>query len=567
MDPLNSSTSDPASLAADARPSAVEIAQVEEVFRSLSTALRNQRLYGADSPMLQRFVTAVGDRFREVWTTQQQLRCDVEERAFRWEGVVVHPLGAEAGDLPFQFYKDGIRELLFIPGFEDEIGPFLEVLARAPQLRDEEDDLITLLWGLDLSGVRYRYVEVQVEGVEEYSPSTAAPPTRVDPGTVKAAASAPAAPKERGLADDFQETLYFLDESDLRRLAAEVRLEAERDLWVAVTTALLDRLEDGSPERQQRIVEAMGELLSSALGAGRLDRAATILGELAALAAKDGALSVDALRGVRKLFSQLSSPETLGQLIQTLEEAPAALQGEGLAQLLGYFPPEALAPLLRVTETVTRPDVRRTLEAAVARLATDNRPEVTRLLEDSDPAVVAAGARWVGRLEIGSAADSVARLLGHADRGVRLAAIESITDLRAATAAKALLALLEDGDRDVRIAAAKAIGALEFSGARAALEAALSSKRLKTADRTEKIAFFETFGRLAGAEGVALLDRTLNGKGWLGQRETPEMRACAALGLARVRHPSARIALAAAANDEDPVVRSAVARAMREEAP
>jgi HEAT repeat protein len=63
---------------------------------------------------------------------------------------------------------------------------------------------------------------------------------------------------------------------------------------------------------------------------------------------------------------------------------------------------------------------------------------------------------------------------------------------------------------------------------------------------------------------VAVLDKILNSRGWLGRGEAPEIRACAALGLARSRHPSARAALTRAASDQDPVVRNAVARALRE---
>ena len=70
----------------------------------------------------------------------------------------------------------------------------------------------------------------------------------------------------------------------------------------------------------------------------------------------------------------------------------------------------------------------------------------------------------------------------------------------------------------------------------------------------EKIAFFEAFGRLAGAEGVSLLDRILNARSWLGRERAPEIRACAALALGRVRHPPPGSALTAAANDSDPVV-------------
>src|SRR5690606_3724125 len=98
------------------------------------------------------------------------------------------------------------------------------------------------------------------------------------------------------------------------------------------------------------------------------------------------------------------------------------------------------------------------------------------------------------------------------------------------------------------------------SAAREPLEAVLASKRIRDADRVEKLAFFEGYGRLAGVAGVPVLDKILNSRRWLGMGEAPEVRACAALGLARIRHPSARDSLSAAASDSDPVVRAAVTR-------
>src|SRR5690606_16106443 len=124
-----------------------------------------------------------------------------------------------------------------------------------------------------------------------------------------------------------------------------------------------------------------------------------------------------------------------------------------------------------------------------------------------------------------------------------------------------IIPLLEDADREVRLAAARAIGSFSLANGRAALEAALGSKRLREADRTEKVAFFEAYGRVSDAEGVPFLDGILNSKGWLSRGEPAEIRACAALALGKVRHPSARESLGRASNDSDPVVRSAVARA------
>ncbi|HEU0054883.1 MAG TPA: HEAT repeat domain-containing protein, partial [Longimicrobium sp.] len=141
--------------------------------------------------------------------------------------------------------------------------------------------------------------------------------------------------------------------------------------------------------------------------------------------------------------------------------------------------------------------------------------------------------------------------------------VEALGEIRSPNASGALEGALDDAEREVRVAAARALAAIRYAPARAKLEAALESKRLREADRTERIAFFEAYGGLAGPEGVPLLDRVLNGKSWLGRRETAEMRACAALGLGRIRHPAAEKALSSAAADADPVVRSAVGRALK----
>ncbi len=292
---------------------------------------------------------------------------------------------------------------------------------------------------------------------------------------------------------------------------------------------------------------------------------AGLLKELVGLASRPGVLSATALKEVRGIFEHLGRTETINQLVQTLEEQPGTLQGEALGQLLGYFPPTALAPLMRSVEGVARPDVRRTLEQAIDRLVEANREAVVGLIRDPDPRIAAGAARWAGRLGVGAAVGEITGLLRHPEAPVRVAAVSAIQDLRAAAAARAVVPLLGDGDREVRIAAARALAALDYNPARQPLEAAITSREIRAADRTEKLAFFEAFGRLAGGDGVAVLNRALNGKSWIGRAELPETRACAALALGKVRHPSAREALMAASSDSDPVVRTAVARALRGE--
>ncbi len=93
----------------------------------------------------------------------------------------------------------------------------------------------------------------------------------------------------------------------------------------------------------------------------------------------------------------------------------------------------------------------------------------------------------------------------------------------------------------------------------------MKSKDVRDADRTERLALFELYGLLCGDGGVPFLDELLNGKGGIfSRKEDPELRACAAVALGKVGTARARESLQKSANERDAVVRSAVARALRE---
>jgi hypothetical protein len=531
-------------------------AEVQEVARGFAKALRTHLLYEGHSPALDRFVETLRERFAALWARLPYLVLQVEERELLWEGTAAFT-GEERDNLAFSLYKDGVRELTFQPGFEgDDLTAFLELLARIHRLRADEEDLLTLLWEHDWGYFRYRYVEPLAEGVKlpeggEGAAARAAAPAREDP-----------APLSTVSTDDFREALYFLDEGEMRRLEGELDREMQRDLWTDVLNALFDRLEDGAPERQGRVVEVCADLLPTLLGAARLQTASYMLGELVRIATSRR-LPPPVMRAFRSLFDQLARAETVAELVRIVDEAGEGLSREHLSSLLSFFPPESLGPLLRAGESAGSEHARAALMGAAERLAGANAAALRGFAADADPGVAAGAARLIGRLRVPEAGGDVARLLARPEPRVRLAAVEALQELRSPTASGALEGALDDADREVRVAAARAIAALRWSAARPRLEAALDSKRLREADLTERIAFFEAYGGLTGAEGVPLLDKVLNGKSWLGRRESGEMRACAALGLGRIRHPGADKALAAAAADPDPVVRNAVGRAIR----
>lgn len=558
-------------------------AQVADLFSLLEKTVRAHRLYEANNPVYQGFLAALRGALSRMWAQAHSLHIVLEEAAFRWQGQSF-TAGEGRDSLSFLFFKDGIRDLTFLPGFEDEVGAFLEIVHKARQRDKEQDDLVTLLWEREFSGLQYTYVDMLGEELALPDAATAVAERRIqriDPAQIEAAATGmdgePPRPSELRAAeqaarapqsgisrDDFDETLYFLDEPELALLQREVDLEWARDLKSDVINALLDRLEDPLSERQREILGVLRQLIPSFLTSGDLASASKVLVELNTLL-ESSTFSPDAHDECVRLFGELSEPGMVSQLVQALEEGVLDPAGEELGVFLRHLGPGALTVLLRTVETTDVAAVRRRLEIAAEAIAKAAPEPVAALLASDEVPIVCGAARMLGRLGYSRAAGPIAALLQRPDPVLRLAAVEALVAIHNGTALDALQKALEDVERDVRVAAARGLARLRYQPARSRLEELIQGRLMREADLTEKIAFFEAYGAVGNADSVAMLDKLLNGRTLLRQKQVPELRACAALALGRLGTPAARAALERASGDDQPMVRNAVARALRQE--
>jgi HEAT repeat protein len=189
---------------------------------------------------------------------------------------------------------------------------------------------------------------------------------------------------------------------------------------------------------------------------------------------------------------------------------------------------------------------------------------VLKVLAGADPGAQLEMVRLSGRLKLPGAVEAMGPLFATGDRTLKLAVVDALLQVATPTALRMLEKGVDDTDRDVRIATVKFLASRGHRNALARVEAALTSAQLKAADLTEKMAFYEAFGTLAGAKGVPALAKVLVTKGVFARKEDPETRACAAMALGKIRTPEARAALDAATQDKEPLVRNAVTRALRE---
>jgi hypothetical protein len=533
----------------------------------LSKGIRATQLYLPNNPVYQRAVDNIRAAFRQIWQATDDLVFDVGETELRWEDNVVYNQDQRNESIAWTLYKDGVRSVTFKPGVEEtEIVRFLGVLQQARNLQaDAPDDLLTLLWAQDFQLIAYTFRELATENavpIEAGDTISSAPPTQL-----RRQVEEEAPPKREGLVsiEDFDTTLYFLEDSEVAYLRKDVEREYAQDLRRNVLSMLFDLLElQTYGTVRAELISIVENFIPYLLGAGDFRSVALILRETRAILQRARELIPEHRQTLEGLPARLSQSDALSQLLQALDEASVHPTEEDLSQLFQELRPEALSTLMLWIGKLHDQYVRDLVQAAAAQLAQANAAEVLKALASQDGAVQLEMVRLAGRLKLPGAPEGMEALLASEDRALKLAVIEALTAIGSPSAMRLLEKAIDDADRDVRIAAVRFLAARGYRNAAARVESMVTGSKLRNADLTEKMVFFEAFGALVGTKGLPTLEKMLAGKGFLGKKEDPETRACAAMALGKVRTPEARAVLERAAQDKEPLVRNAVTRALRE---
>jgi hypothetical protein len=546
------------------RPPPFEPALVEELLRLFGKAARAHQLYLPNNPIYKSAHDALRAGFVPVWEETDELTISFTESEVKWEGLAVLSEGSRGSDsLPWLFYKDGVRELRFLRGFEaEELDKLLGIMQRVRKASPDEDDLLTLLWEGDFVFLRYRYVDLTLETAPvlaegEYIRSDDDADTPEEPED---------APARAGVVNmsDFDGTLYFLDEREIEYLQTEVDREYRSDLRGNVIAILLDIFEQQPATAvRDEVIELLDVLMVHMLSAAQFQNVAYLIRESQLLATRATELTPAHAERLALIPLRLSAPEAVTQLLQSMDEAETLPPTTDLLQLFEQLRGPALATVLEWLAKLLNPKVRPLLEEAAARLASQNTSELVKLIGSPVPGVALEAARRAGALKTPAAVAPLARALAEGDVPLRVAAVQALGEIGSPGALQSLERGLDDAERDVRVAAVRALSSRGYRPVLPKLDAIVKGKALREANLTEKMAVFEAYGGLCGDEGVAALDAMLNGKSLFGRREDSEFRACAAVALGRVNTPRAQESLRRASSEKDVIVRNAVNRALR----
>jgi hypothetical protein len=421
-----------------------------------------------------------------------------------------------------------------------------------------------MLWEQEFTYLRYRYIDMSTD---QSAPIDKAGFRGGEAGPQAVQESAP--PIDSTVAsvvnlDDFDSTLYFLEESEIEYLREEVRKEYAIDMRRNVVAMLLDTFEmQGDGGVREEIAALLDTLMLHILSSGEFQTAALLLRETTLTAERATGITPELKAKLLRIRDRLSDPEVLSQILQSLDEASHLPDQQDLNELFDQLKVSSLATVFSWLTKAQTARLRVLLENAAARLAMANTAELVRLISSTDRDVAREAIRRAGAVRATAAVAALAKLTTDADVQVRLAAVQALGEIGSPGALQFLERTIEDAHRDVRVATARAIATRAHRPALAKIEAVIKGKLARDADLTEKMALFEAYGTLCGDGGIGLLDGMLNSRGLFGKKEDPELRACAAMALGRVGSGAAIATLRRAANEKEVLVRNAVNRALR----
>ncbi|HWN19131.1 MAG TPA: HEAT repeat domain-containing protein [Gemmatimonadales bacterium] len=544
--------------------------QVSELIQTIVKALRAFQMYLPNNPIYQRAIQNVRTALNPVWAATDELNLRIAESDLIWEEQSVYHQVNRSESLAWSLFKDGMRELTIHKGAEqDELPLLLATINKARFLpADAGDDLLTLLWALEFESIKYRFIDFFDEGGGELPGPSGSPAGGSATAEERRARAAEEAAEERpkGLIDidEVDSTLYFLDEDEINYLAGELAEEYKRDVRGSALNVLFDLMET-QPEGNVRdeILGVLDQLFPNLLTSRDFRSAAAILRESKLLKDRAPNLRMEQVQRLDGFVARLSEPAIVGQVLQSLDEASGLGLDQEAAALLRELRTTALEPLISWLPNLSSAPLRKMLEGVVDKLAGSSIAEVQRLLRQPDSSALLGVVELCGRLQLHHAVPGFTDVISHTDPAIRLAAVQTLTQLGTPGALTLLDRSIDDADRSVRLAAVRGAGSRGYKGALRRIEAVVLGKSSKPVDLTEKMAFFEAYGAIAGAAGLKVLSTILLQRGLLKMKEPPETRACAAVALGRIKSPEARELLQRAADDKDLVVRNAVNRALR----
>ena len=525
----------------------------------MDKALKTLNLYMGRGPLAKSSVETLNSAFRQCMSSRDILTFEVSAQGLLYEDSLVRG----DGQSPYYFYlfKDGVRELNFLSGLQDEeLRTFLQILldrhaeaglgGESGEDESQEHDTVTMLWEADLDHLQYHAIDAYAAG-EVFDPDRGTrrslqeqvnewlKPYEVRPRhernfkTLRPISSAtmtvdvkrePAEPvreKLRGAAstdEDFEMDRFAVVWARLVRTAPAEQLDGMTLLMTKTFQGWMDDGNWGALNRGLRLLQTLP--LEDGLGSvvQEIVRAIAESGELERLKPAIESVEVPESPKVTAFFGALGerAVRALTQMIVDLPPSDRVRAFAALYERHGWGSTMLFLERLKSTESAIVID-------AIKRLA----PSYDQVLVK----------------------EAIRRQLGRPDPTVKYFALKALDTDGHEQTLRALAAALTDKNRELRAHAIKMLAASRHEIAQDALFDRVNERGFRALQLTERRLVLSAFVRSGGEDMMAYMRDELQRKSLFGAKKLKAWKDELQRALRDAGTPEARILLDELAED------------------
>lgn len=550
-----------------------ELMSVIQLLKSLDRASKNVRTFGQQNIVAQKFFEQFYTELITHLEHYNVLTFVVQREGlyFKEASVYSSNTGEANENFAFKLYSDGIREITFHQGIEQEdVLFFFDALwDTVGQAGTEDDDIVTRLWSQNLPTLTIVTAD-EVMKISELDDVLAPQGKAPLDSSLKDILAEAKAKEGKDAKEDPQRkqkilssvTGYEVTEQEMAALAQDIKAESSRDsiLYILdILTAVLSS--EQSPDLLSKLFDIYEGLLKSLFQGGHWFIVEHVLGLLSEAEAVRPDLTADHKKKLQNMFDQLGSPELVKLIEQYLNTADKP-RTEGFANVLLMMKPSAVPELCTLLGDLEHPAHQTLIANALVDLAKETPEIVAKHLSDRRPTFVRNLLSIITRWNNPKLVDNVEKILRYPDPLIRREVIRTMAILKPSGNAAKLVPMLNDPDEGVRLATLKPLLTGNYTAPFAIWEPIVNAETFSEREPAEKRNIFHAMRATAGDEAVPYWTTLLTEWGWTNRKKREDLALMAVDALGKLGTVPALAALDTGTKKGTATVKQACATAI-----
>ncbi len=506
-----------------------ELKEVKDILQNLIKSKKTIRMYPQNNPIYIKILEESYERFKSFFDYHDSITLSIKQNSIYYDSEQIYDNPEKEDNLALFFFKDGLREITFKNGLQqEELEEFLKIIALDFDREVIDDDIVTLLWEKDFQNIKYVVDEAYLVDMDEEDYSIKIEERAREKVTdvnnlMKAYTDGFVEEETKGI------SIIPLTDKDLQMLVKE--------------------LEKDTSDKTGKLVSILFEIIYQSEDKSDLEQAFTFLKEAIHYSMKHGdiytvldvmkraneiiddpLMSENDKKYMKMLPSYLGDEEIVGLLAEILDSG-IEIDGTVFAEFMNYLEKNAIEPFVKYLGELKTIRARKSVIEALITIGKKDIQALSRGLNDQKWYVVRNIIYILRKIADRRAIEYLLKTVRHADIRVRKEVIKAIGELGGREGIQTLRECLDDPDMQVRISAVKSFAAIGSEAAKRITLDKIAEKNFKEKDFEEKREFFEALSRWKDKEVLDFLVKILKTRSFFGRAKLYESKACALFSL------------------------------------